>query len=206
MLSADFARLEDEIYDVQQAGATRLHLDIMDGHFVQNITFGPIIVKAIRKLSTCLLDCHLMILSPEAYLDPFIEAGADTVILHVEIPGPLKSSLIRIRDLGCQAGISLNPETDIRKIKPYLDIVDHVLVMSVHPGFGGQTFIPDALAKIEYLATHRSDRNFIISVDGGINLTTIASVFTSGADMAVVGDGLFSAADRKHRYLELMNV
>jgi len=205
LLSADFSRLEKDIRDVEQAGATRLHLDVMDGHFVPNITFGPFIVKAIRKLTNCILDCHLMILNPDKYIEAFIDAGANTVILHIEAHEDLTTEFTKIRKLGCSAGISLNPDTPIKAVEPYLDLIDHVLVMSVHPGFGGQKFIKSALQKIEYLAENRKNRNFVISVDGGVNIETIADVFQSGTDIAVVGSGLFSADNRSQQYRDLRN-
>ncbi|MFQ6611005.1 MAG: ribulose-phosphate 3-epimerase [Fidelibacterota bacterium] len=205
LLSADFSKLENEIRTVETAGASRLHLDIMDGHFVPNITFGPLIVKAIRQMSDCILDCHLMIQNPEKYIDQFISAGADTVILHVESQLELIHDFKRIRTAGRSVGVSINPDTPIEKTIPFLDIVDQVLIMSVHPGFGGQEFIRNALVKIEYLAKCRKNRNYIISVDGGVNKQTISDVFKAGADMAVVGSGLFSASDRTHRFQELLN-
>lgn len=199
LLACDFARLEEEIRDVEQCGADLLHLDIMDGHFVPNITFGPVIVKAIRSLTALPLDTHLMITDPERFAPRFIDQGATAITFHIEItdePGPL---LEKIKKWGADTGLSVNPETDIRTIEPALELVDLVLVMSVHPGFGGQQFIPASHEKIRYLKRIKKERNldFEISVDGGVTTENAPSLIESGTDILIAGTTVFKSQDRK---------
>ena len=197
LLSADFSRLGEAIKTVEDAGVTLLHVDVMDGHFVPNITFGPIIVKAIRKLAESDLDVHLMISDPAAYLENFIEAGASYVTFHVEAiedAGPL---LARARELGAKAGIAINPGTSLDMARPALEASDLVVMMTVHPGFGGQGFIRDVVPKIEALRDLREARGygFEIEVDGGVSLETAALVARAGADILVAGAAVFKSED-----------
>lgn len=197
ILSADFAKLGDEIREVEAAGADWLHVDVMDGHFVPNLTIGPMVVEAIRPITKLPLDCHLMVSKPEDWLEPFAKAGADYITIHAEAAPHLNRQLSRIRELGCKAGVSINPGTPLTVIEEVLDLVDLVLIMSVNPGFGGQKFIEGALAKIERLAEVRGSRQFVIEVDGGIKADNIARVRRAGADVFVAGSAVFAAPDRR---------
>ena len=197
LLSADFSRLGEAIKTVEDAGVTLLHVDVMDGHFVPNITFGPMIVKAIRKLAESELDVHLMISDPAAYLDKFIEAGASYVTFHVEAieeAGPL---LARARSLGVKAGIAINPETSLDVARPVLEASDLVVMMTVHPGFGGQGFIRDVVPKIKALYDLRQAEGYgyEIEVDGGVNLETAPLAAGAGGDILVSGAAVFKSED-----------
>ena len=198
LLSADFARLADDIADLTAAGADLLHLDVMDGHFVPNITFGPLICAAIHRASDLPLDAHLMISCPDRYLEAFADAGIDALTIHAEAEAPVAETLARIGGLGMKRGISLNPGTGLEKILPYLDQVDLVLVMTVQPGFGGQSFNPVGLEKIAELARLRAagQGEFLINVDGGINDLTGKQCREAGADILVSGSWLCHASDR----------
>ena len=201
VLSADFSRLEDDLENISAAGADFLHLDVMDGHFVPNITFGPFICSALRKLSKLPLDAHLMISRPDKYLEQFAKSGIDGLTIHVEAEAEITPTLARIGELGMKRGISLNPGTPLDQILPYLDQVDLVLVMSVQPGFGGQKFNPVAVEKIAELNQRRADEGFeyLINVDGGINHVTGPQCREAGADILVSGSWLFGADDRSRR-------
>lgn len=201
VLSADFSRLEADLQSMTAAGADFLHLDVMDGHFVPNITFGPFICSALRKLSSLPLDAHLMISRPDNYLEPFATAGIDGLTIHVEADAEIAPTLARIGELGMKRGISLKPGTPLEDILPYLDQVDLILVMSVEPGFGGQVFNPVAVEKIAELHRRRSVEglDFLINVDGGINGETGLLCREAGADILVSGSWLFGAADRAQR-------
>ncbi len=198
LLSADFSCLGDEAADVVEAGADWLHLDIMDGHFVPNITFGPRVVAALRQRVKVPLDVHLMIEEPERFLGEFVEAGADIVTVHFEATVHIHRTLQRIRDLGAKAGVAVNPGTPVEVLRDLLDLVDLVLVMSVNPGFGGQAFITGTLARLkrlaELLATSGSAP--YVEVDGGINRDTADRVRRYGADVLVAGSYVFSSPDR----------
>ena len=199
LLSADFVRLAEEIARVEAAGADWLHLDIMDGHFVPNLTFGPPVVAAIRKISKLPLDVHLMVSNPAALVEQFAEAGADYLTVHVETEPHLHRLVNRIRELGVKPAVTLNPATSVDSLDEILSEVDMVLVMSVNPGFGGQKFIPASLAKIRRLKQkmNRLDRQVLIEVDGGVNQVTAPQLIEAGVDVLVAGSAVFGSADMK---------
>jgi ribulose-phosphate 3-epimerase len=194
ILSADFARLAEQVEAVQKAGADMLHLDIMDGHFVPNITFGPAVVGAIKSVATIPLDVHLMIENPERYVEDFVSVGADILTVHVEACPHLHKVIHQIKDFGIEAGVSLNPSTPVESIKYMVDDLDLVLVMSVNPGFSGQTFIPQALGKISRARELVGD-GVNIQVDGGITSENAGRVVQAGANILVAGSSVFSASD-----------
>ncbi len=199
ILAADHAALGEGLNVVRENGLKWLHLDIMDGNFVPNISFGPGVVKALRSRDRNLFfDTHLMLVRPDKYVEKFAEAGANLITVHVEPDYPKTETLRRIRALGKQAGISLNPDTPAEALLPYLDEIDLVLVMSVFPGFGGQKFIPAALPKIEKLAEWRAARGgkWRIEVDGGVDVETAPRCLAAGADTLVAGTAFFKAADK----------
>ena len=206
VLSADFSKIKEEIDLVEKSGAERIHLDVMDGHFVPNITFGPFIIKAIRKVTNLHLETHLMISNPDKYLKQFIEAGSDTVIIHFEASTDIERDLDYIKSKGVLAGLAINPDTDINKIYPYLNIIDYVLIMSVYPGFGGQSFIEKTIITMNKMVKNRKDNNFLIGVDGGVNISTIKKIYNTGIDITIVGSGLFGAQDIPDRFNQLLNV
>ncbi len=193
ILSADFARLGEEVRAIEAAGADYVHVDVMDGHFVPNITIGPMVVKALRPHTTLPLDVHLMISPADAYLEAFAEAGADILTVHPEAGPHLHRSLQRIKALGKRAGVSLNPATPAKMLDYVLEDVDLVLVMSVNPGFGGQSFITSQLRKIEAIrkAIDKTGKTIDLEVDGGIDATTARAAIDAGADVLVAGTATF---------------
>lgn len=199
LLSANFTKLKDEISAVEAAGADLLHLDVMDGHFVPNLTIGPFIIEAIRECTKLPLDVHLMIEAPEKYIEAFIKAGGDMISFHCEVPTASPEIVAQIKKRGAKAGIAMNPNTDISKLNDYFDVVDFVLVMSVYPGFGGQQFIDETLEKIKKLEKYRTVHNhaFEIEVDGGINGANVSDLAKAGADIFVAGSAIFKTADYK---------
>ncbi|MEJ2520111.1 MAG: ribulose-phosphate 3-epimerase [Desulfuromonadales bacterium] len=197
ILSADFSRLGEEVQAVDQAGADYIHVDVMDGHFVPNITIGPLVVKALRKVTGKPLDVHLMIENPDRYIRDFAEAGADIITVHQETVPHLHRTIQLIKDCGKKAGVSINPATPAATLDVILDDLDLVLVMSVNPGFGGQDFIPAALGKIRALRQQITQRHLAteIEVDGGIKVDNIRDVVTAGADVLVAGSAVFNTDD-----------
>lgn len=195
ILSADFSRLGDEVRAVEKAGADVIHVDVMDGHFVPNITVGPLVVQGLKKLTSLPLDVHLMIEKPERYIEVFAQAGSDWITIHAEVCPHLKRMIKKIRQLNVRPGIVLKPATSLKTLYPILDDIDLVLIMSVNPGFGGQFFIPSALKKIEKLRKIVDQNSYPleIEVDGGVKIENIREVSRAGADIFVVGTGIFKA-------------
>jgi ribulose-phosphate 3-epimerase len=208
ILSADFARLGDEIAVVERGGARMLHVDIMDGHFVPNLTIGPPVVKSIRKATRLTLDVHMMITDPDKYAPLFIEAGADQVSVHFEAATHLDRTLRMIQSEGARAGVVLNPATPVSLLEDILDVADYVLVMSVNPGFEAQRFIPNALRKIRRLEEMRRERRlgFAIEIDGGVSRENVAEIVQSGCDWLVAGSAVFHSADPAATVKEMQQI
>jgi ribulose-phosphate 3-epimerase len=206
ILSADFARLAEEIRDAAEGGGSVIHVDIMDGHFVPNITVGPPVVRSLRKATKLPLDCHLMIENPDQFIPEFCEAGADWISVHQEACVHLNRTLNLIKSHGCLAGVVINPATPVETLSEVLDIVDYVLVMSVNPGFGAQTFIPGSIHKIRRLADLRSQRGlaYRIEVDGGIAPDTVGDVVRAGAEILVAGNAVFGHGDPRSNAQKLL--
>jgi ribulose-phosphate 3-epimerase len=197
ILSADFGRLGEEIQAAERGGAGLIHVDVMDGHFVPNITIGPLVVKAARRATELPLDCHLMITDPDRYIADFARAGANLISVHVEAVTHLHRTLTAIRDLGCRPGVVVNPATPLVAIEEALRYVDYVLLMSVNPGFGGQSFIGSCLDKVSRLRGMIESRGLTvrIEIDGGIGLDNVAEVVRHGADWIVAGSAIFGTGD-----------
>lgn len=197
ILSADFGRLADEVSSITKAGADYVHVDVMDGHFVPNLTIGPIVVAAVRRATALPLDVHLMIANPDRYIEAFASAGADIIGVHVEATPHLHRVIQQIRATGKRVSVTLNPATPIESLDDVLADIDQVLVMSVNPGFGGQQFIPRALHRVEALAKRRFERglSFEIEVDGGVNVGNAGALVGAGADVLVAGTAVFGEQD-----------
>jgi ribulose-phosphate 3-epimerase len=197
ILSADFSCLRDEIQAVESAGADWLHVDVMDGHFVPNLTIGPVVVESIRKVTRIPLDVHLMITDPDKYAPEFIKAGADWVSIHPETSPDANASLKKIRELGAKASVAVNPDVPLSRVERYFLDADMVLIMSVFPGFGGQAFIPDVIPKLKELRALLEQRKLsvLIEVDGGIKTDNIDLVVRAGAEVIVSGSGIFKTPD-----------
>ena len=205
ILSANFTRLKEDINIVEELGVERLHIDVMDGHFVPNLTFGPFIIKQIREITNLHLETHLMISNPEKYIKHYAEAGSDTIIIHYEASKDIIKDLQLIRSYKKMAGIAINPDTDYKCIEKYLDYLDYVLIMSVFPGFGGQSFIESTLEAMQSIVEMSENRNIIIGVDGGVNLSTINKVYNTGIDVTIVGSALYGASNIEQRYNDLLS-
>jgi len=206
ILSADFARLAEQIHSATEGGGTVIHVDVMDGHFVPNITIGPPVVRCIRPTTRLPLDCHLMIENPDQYIPEFAAAGADWISVHQEACVHLDRTLHLIKSHDCLAGVVINPATPVETLTEVLDVADYVLVMSVNPGFGAQKFIPAAVHKIRRLADLRSERglSYRIEVDGGIALQTVGDVVRAGAEILVAGNAVFGEGDPKSNAQRLL--
>ncbi len=193
ILSADFARLSDEVKRIERAGADWLHVDVMDGHFVPNLTIGPVVVKWLKKYATAPLDVHLMIDNPDKYIPAFAKAGSSFLTVHWEACTHPKKTIDLIKKCGCKAGMTIRPKTPVQKIAPYLKYLDLALVMTVEPGFGGQSFMPDMLPKLQWLRQRISQGKLScrLEVDGGINLDTVLPAVQAGADVLVAGNAVF---------------
>src|SRR5262245_58586684 len=203
MLKCDFANLHREVELLESAGARLLHLDVMDGHFVPNLSYGAVVIQSLRQITRLPFDAHLMIADPARYLDDFVDAGCDLLTFHIEaVPEPA-DLLRRIRRSGRGAGLALNPGTPIEAILPYLDDCDSILVMSVEPGFGGQKFIPGVLEKVRRLAP-LVGKNRLLSIDGGLGPTTVAPAATAGASQFVVGSAIFDTSDYREAMENLL--
>jgi ribulose-phosphate 3-epimerase len=206
ILSANFARLDSEVKSVEQGGAAAIHLDVMDGHFVPNLTIGPAIVQAVDRITALPLDVHLMIEEPDRYLQSFRDAGADWISVHFEAVPHLHRTVTRIRELGASPGVVLNPATPILLLHDILEFVDFILLMSVNPGFGGQTFIPTVLSKVSDLKELISSRGLSarIEVDGGVGPENAAELIRAGADILVAGNAIFGKGDPAENARELL--
>ena len=205
ILSADFARLGEQMAALETAGCRMLHVDVMDGHFVPNLTIGPPVVESLRKATRATLDVHLMIADPDRYAPLFIEAGADQISVHQEACPHLDRTLHMIRSEGAKAGVVINPATPVATLDEVLDIVDYVLVMSVNPGFGGQKFIPNSLHKVRQLAARRKERGlqFPIEIDGGVTMENVAKIIDAGVEWVVAGSSIFHTVNPPAAFEEM---
>lgn len=208
ILSADFANLQDQIRFIEMGGADMVHCDIMDGHFVPNLTFGAPVVKSIKRITNLPLDVHLMVEHPEDYIMPFADAGANILTVHQEASIHLHRNIMQIKDQGIKAGVSINPSTPVDTLREILEYVDLVLIMSVNPGFGGQGFIKSSLRKIRdlYLMRERMGLEFLIEVDGGVDKVTVKDISDSGCDIFVAGSAIFNTENIPASVVELKNI
>ena len=204
ILSADFTRLGDQVREVEQGGAQRIQIDVMDGHFVPNITMGPLVIEAVRRCTSLPLEAHLMITNPQEYIETFAKAGADVIIVHQEVCPHLHRVIQQIKATGKKAGVALNPSTPIFLLQDIFSLLDHVLIMTVNPGFGGQDFIPETLPKITIMRQIITQRNLScdIEVDGGIHEGTVAQVVQAGANLLVAGSAVYN---KKESVAEALN-
>ncbi|MEL0184578.1 MAG: ribulose-phosphate 3-epimerase [Hyphomicrobiales bacterium] len=197
ILSADFSNLATDIEKVEKAGADILHIDVMDGHFVNNITFGPALIKSIRNKSSLPFDVHLMINPADKYIDDFIAAGADTITVHIELQENISNTINQIKSKGKRAGLAINPDTAINKILPYKEIIDQVIIMSVYPGFAGQSFIEATYDRIKTLRSILNNSRVDIEVDGGVNAENSNGCVQAGCNILVAGSSVFNSSDYK---------
>ena len=208
VLSADFARLGEEVAEVERAGADMIHFDVMDGHFVPNLSIGIPVLESLRKVTRLPLDAHLMIENPEHYVEVFVKSGANSVSVHAEVCKDIPAMAKRLHDLGARASIGINPETDVQRVLPFAAQLDMILIMSIHPGFGGQEFIPAALETLR--AVRRElDRRALkvdIEIDGGVKLDNIAEVKAAGANVFVSGSGIFGQGDYRKVVKEMRDL
>lgn len=207
ILSADFSKLSDEIRAVETAGADWIHIDVMDGHFVPNLTVGPVVVHSIRKVTSLFLDVHLMITDPRTYAPQFAESGADSITFHVEAVSKPEEMIKAIKALGKKVGMSLRPKTPLSAVLPYISLLDLVLVMTVEPGFGGQKFMADMLPKVAGLKkeSEKTNPNLKIEVDGGINAETAPLTVNEGANVLVAGNSIFAQANRSKAIQKILD-
>jgi ribulose-phosphate 3-epimerase len=207
ILSADFTRLGEQVRAAEAAGARRIQIDVMDGHFVPNITMGPMVVEAVRSCTSTTLEAHLMISNPQEYIGTFAKAGADVIIVHQEVSPHLHRTLKQIKDAGKQTGVAINPSTPVFLLRDMLPFIDLLLVMTINPGFGGQAFIPETLSKIEEAHRYRQERglHFDIEVDGGINEKTIPQVVKAGANLLVAGSAFYNDKETVAQSMQRLN-
>ncbi len=208
ILSSDLSNIEKQIKLVEGNGADWIHCDVMDGHFVPNLTFGPIVVKAVRKVTNLPLDVHLMIDNPDEFLEDFVKAGADHILVHFEAVIHLNRTINRIKELGAKAGVVINPSTPVQSVRDVAEYMDQLLVMSVNPGFGGQSFIPNSLRRIKEAVELRNqmDAGFLIEVDGGIDSSNIKQVLNAGCDVFVSGSSIFKSENIQSATSELKSL
>jgi ribulose-phosphate 3-epimerase len=208
ILAADFARLGDQIAPLEAAGCRMLHVDVMDGHFVPNLTVGPPVLASLRKITHLTLDVHLMIEDPDKYAPVFIQAGADQISVHQEVCPNLDRTLHMIREEGARAGVVINPATPVSMLDEILDVADYVLVMSVNPGFGGQKFIPNSIHKVLQLAARKKDRglHFPIEIDGGVTMENVSAVVNAGVEWVVAGSSIFHTVNPAATFEEMRQI